>query len=865
MQGSALVEAPVRSDAGRTLHAFAFVSGAAALVYEVAWTKLLSLTFGSSTLAVSASVAGFMGGMGVGAWLYHRAARSGRNALRTYAWLELGIALAAVVLTLWLEQLPAQMALLFRALAQSDAQAMSGGLATALRLGSVLALVLGPTALMGATYPALCAVAIGSRDALDRHLGALYGWNTVGAAFGGLVAGIALIPAVGLRHGIAVGVALNVAVGLAAFALSRSHAGSDPPVGEEADAIASSLPPFACALALFVSGFATLAYEIVWFRVFRAIGGNSTYAFTIVLVTFLVGLGVGALALRPALRRAAPEVLLAVVQLGIASAASIAMLLAALLLAGVLGLDVTFEMREVRELAWPLRLALHGGVALVLMLPATLLMGLSFPLASRMFVGSAGLARVGERVGTAVLLANAGSIAGSILAATWLLPTLGSMQSSRAIAATNVALGLLVAHFAPGSRAQRLRWTAPLALGALAFTASVPERIPYQRSALGGLPARVVFEEEGDLATVRVSEAIENPRLRGMSIDNVTIGASAGWSYPIYSKQVLIAHLPMWLEPRIRSALQIGLGSASTLDALARHGELERIECVEISAAVVRGSRYFEESRALADPRVRVAVEDAVHYLLRTPQRYDLIVADGKQSDDFGGTAKMMSAELYALALDRLSAHGLFVQWVPIGNGVDEFRTIVRTLASVFPELAVFYDPPTSAIFVAGREPLSGRARMPVATARARMREDLGRLGFADPLDLRFEWLADRAALAEAVGPGPLSTWDHSRIEFASYRADRREQGPLGFAAASNLDWLLEAGARAAARAPSDLVPSEPAVARAHAHVRRAYVELLRADRATALAQLELARAQAPDDAIVARAQRRIAQPLEGR
>ncbi|MCA9512085.1 MAG: fused MFS/spermidine synthase, partial [Myxococcales bacterium] len=583
--------------------------------------------------------------------------------------------------------------------------------------------------------------------------------------------------------------------------------GSGAPAAGE-DAIASALSPLACGAVLFASGFATLAYEIVWFRVFRSIGGNSTYAFTIVLVTFLLGLGTGALGLRPALRRAAPEQVLALVQLLVATTASLAMLGAALVIDDGVGLAITFEQRWVRELAWPARLALHGGAALALMLPATLLMGLSFPLASRMFVGSGGLARVDERVGLAVLLANAGSIAGSIVAATVLLPTLGSMASSRAIACVNLAIGLVVAHAAPGSRGERLRWVAPLAIAGVCFAALVPSALPYRQSALGGLPTRVLFTEEGDLATVRVSESVENPRLRGMSIDGVTIGASAGWSYPIYSKQVLIAHLPMWLEPRIRTALQIGLGSASTLDALSRHPDLERIECVEISAAVVRGSAFFEESRVLADPRVHVAVEDAIHWLLRTPARYDLIVADGKQNDDFSGTAKMMSRELYALALDRLTDDGLFVQWVPIGNGVDELRAIVRTQATVFPHLDVFYDPPTSAIFVGSRRPLAGRERMPAAQARARMGRDLAALGLADPTDVRLEWLADREALVRAVGDGPLNTWDHAIVEFASYRADRRQQGALGYAAASNLAWLLDASADARARAPRDLVPA---------------------------------------------------------
>ena len=111
----------------------------------------------------------------------------------------------------------------------------------------------------------------------------------------------------------------------------------------------------------------------------------------------------------------------------------------------------------------------------------------------------------------------------------------------------------------------------------------------------------------------------------------------------------------MWLEPRTRNVIQIGLGSASTLETLTRYPSLERIDAVEINAAVVRGAEFFDESRALSDPRVTVHVEDAIHYLLSTETTYDLIIADGKQNSDFSGNGKMLSLELYQLARERLS------------------------------------------------------------------------------------------------------------------------------------------------------------------------------------------------------------------
>ena len=181
------------------LYGLAFFSGAAALAYEVSWTKWLSLSFGSSTLGASTAVAGFMGGMGIGAWAYHRVQSRVSSPLRLYAALELAIAVSAVALTFVLERLPPVFAILLKSLPESGE-----GVAVLVRILGALAILLLPTALMGATYPALCSVAISNRDGLDRHLGSLYGWNTIGAAVGGLVAGILLIPALGLNGAIAI-------------------------------------------------------------------------------------------------------------------------------------------------------------------------------------------------------------------------------------------------------------------------------------------------------------------------------------------------------------------------------------------------------------------------------------------------------------------------------------------------------------------------------------------------------------------------------------------------------------------------------------------------------------------------------------
>ncbi|MFP6655021.1 MAG: fused MFS/spermidine synthase [Myxococcota bacterium] len=832
------------------LYILAFFSGAAALAYEVSWTKWLSLSFGSSTLGASATVAGFMGGMGIGAWAYHRVQARVSSPLRLYAALEIAIAISAIGITFLLERFPPIFAAVMSSLPEAGV-----GVVVFVRIVGALVVLLLPTALIGATYPALCSVAISNRETLDRNLGSLYGWNTIGAAAGGLVAGIILIPALGLNGAVGVGIALNLAVGVAALLLDLqrgSVATSSPGEAAPEESLPSRLPRAVTGAVLFVSGFATLAYEIVWFRAFRPIAGNSTFAFTIILVTFLLGLGFGGLALRRAVARNNPERMLALVQLGIALSAAIGISLLAYFLSTETGKTFFILHESVRSMTWYMRLLMHGGLALTMMLPATLLMGLSFPLASRLYLGDA--SHVGQRVGAAVLLANLGSIVGSIGAATLLLPFFGSMGSTRLLVGVNVVLALTVAHYASGSRRERLRWVGPAVIAVILFTALIPRTLPMTHNGLGRIPSKIVFEEEGELATVRVSESLETPSIRGMSIDGATIGVSAGWHFSIYSKQVLLAHLPMWLEPRIQNVLQIGLGSASTLDTLTEYPTLKKIESVEINAAVVRGAEFFEESRAFSDPRVTVHVEDAIHYLLSGDTPYDLIISDGKQNPDFSGNAKMLSQELYRLANNRLTEQGIFVQWISTKTLPEDYEVIVRTAASAFPFLNVFYELPSSTFLVGSRQPLGGRLRMAMedvspAASKSLERLQIGRLDL-----LRFSWMADRDALLEMIGPGPINRWSNSVIEFSAYRAASTDLTSVQDA--KNIRLLLDANELAVGRASADFVATDPNRREAHRLIRVALIAQKLGQTQKAGAALSRAGKLAPGDPVVLRVRR---------
>ena len=784
---------------------------------------MLALAFGSSLLSVSAVVAGFMGGMGLGAWLVYRAEQRLGRPLLLYALLEIGIGLSAALWTLGFGWLPEFFA--------RSAELLPAGLPQSLfRVSFVLFLLAVPTGLMGATYPALCAVLIRNRGDFEQRLGWIYGTNTVGAAAGALVAGLFLIPEWGLQVTVRCGNLVNFAVGAIALAGALRWRVPGVPASGAAALLPTELPRSVTGSVLLLSGLATLAYEVLWFRALRGLVGNSSFALTTALVVFLLGLGLGSLALRRVVERGQPERDLAWVQLGIAGFAAFALVGLQFLLA-----DPTlraFLGDGFRGYPWQLRLALHGGIALLLMLPATLLMGLSFPLANRLYVGD--LRQLGKGVGSAYLLSNLGSIAGSLLAVLLLLPHLGSLGGGRFLVGINLGLGAwLLLREARGGRRESL---SSLASGAL------PAVLLLLASGwLAGQEDRdsLVLRREGDLGTVEVHRADWDPERISMAIDGSVIGVSEAWGEPteqkrqpgqqlllgIYAKQVLLAHLPLALDQRLQHALQVGLGSATTLEALLLHPELERVEAIEINPWVVEASRLFPASRAYENPRAGVIVEDAVHHLLRRAEPVDLIVSDGKQDLEHAGNANLFSVEFYRLARDQLSERGLFVQWVGLGTLNSDLRSLLRSMGAVFPHVNAFLTGPSTLLLVASEQSLTDRPRGPEEHfATGEVADQLRVAEVRSGAELRWSWLAGRDALLAAAGPGPLNTWDRPVIAFDTYRATKLE---LQAANAINLAMLLRAGAGAEPAEESDLVPADANRRRATEVARSAWLAFL--------------------------------------
>ena len=575
------------------------LSGVSALLYQFVWIRLFSHLLGGTSLAISTVLAAFMGGLAIGSRLFGNRADAVARPLRLYAFLEIGIAVVGgAVPFLILAARPIYVALV----ADSGVLAVS-----AVRIGLAAVLVLPATILMGGTLPVLSRHVVRERDRIGRGLGLLYAANTLGAVAGSFLAGFVLIEALGLVACTAAAAGLNLVIGIVMLGLDRRSTDGERAVAGPGPASSPSAPtalgrglPWLFA----ASGFAALGYEIHWTRALHHFLGNSTYAYSAMLTTFLLGLSLGGwLGGQLVDRVRARDRLLGWIQIGIAGS----VVGTVVLIWGWLPGPSAEALLAPDGMGWKTYLLRRFLVAFAVMIVPTTLLGATFPIVTRLGVDDP--ARLGHGVGGLYFANTVGAILGSLAAGFLVMPWLGPKAGLLATALLSGTVGVAVFLL----RRERRFAESLAAVGAVVLLLVLA--IPVERAGAGFLSDTqdrddlVLFEAEDPIAATRVYQKPNGDR--HMSVDGHDIGGSA---IGLLRKQKVLAHLPLVLVPEARRVLAVGLGSGITLGTLARYDEVEKLTCVEIVPGVVEGAGLFREFHGdvLADPRVDVLVEDGI-------------------------------------------------------------------------------------------------------------------------------------------------------------------------------------------------------------------------------------------------------------
>jgi spermidine synthase len=760
------------------LLALFFASGVCALVYEVVWIRILSLTLSITVYALTTVLCAFMAGLAVGAGFGSRIADRVRHPLRAFGIAELGIAASGLAVPpllfgmgpafLWLH----------------GAVGGDGPLFFAGRFLLAFAILLVPATLMGVTLPLLSRAFVDRLDEVGSRAGLLYGVNTFGAVVGCVLAGFVFVPLLGLRTSSALAASLNVAVGVGAFAVASRFAREPAP--REARA-AAPLPGHArlAVLAFGVSGFTAMGYEVLWSRALIHFTHNSTYAYTAMLATFLTGLSIGsAVCSRFADRSRLPLLGLAAVQLAVGASVIAA-----------LRIYMTFEHlvpalgdRLGGLASWSRVVALIFSEAALTMLATTLLLGAMFPFVARAVVDS--LDVVGRRIGVAYVVNTLGSIAGAALVGFVVLPALGVRGAFLALVLVNLALGAVLALAGAPRRAGLALAGLAAAAGALAF-AWIPARVFERPFAERFGTLRMYREEVTD--TVMVTEAEDGSRVIRYADGRGTAGTIT------LPEDRTYAHIPMLLHRDPKRVLQIGFGVGHTLSSVAQY-PIESITCVELSPGVVEAAPWFRETNrdVLEDPRVRLVINDGRNFLTTSRERYDVIRLDPPELHT-AGVVNLYTREFYELARDHLAPGGVFSIWVNnVMTPEDALWMLVRTIQDVFPYVSVWHGPAMFSWVINGS--LTPHAP-DVALLEERFADpavgrDLATIPMRDPYHFLSHFVGSGEQLEPMWRDMPLVEDDHTRLDFTVPRSKDSYFGIANYNTGGWLIQLMEPGAQ---------------------------------------------------------------------
>ena len=760
-----------------------FLSGAASLVYEIAWVRRLALVFGSSTLAASTALAALMGGLALGAYVVGRYADSHADrALRVYGALEIGIAAFGVAAPVVFQAVAA----LYLPLAPRLESSPQAFLAVQFLLAGAALLL--PAAMMGGTLPLLARAVTASTDDLPRRIGVLYAVNTLGAALGAAAATYSLLPLAGLRAAELGAAASSAGAGLAALAIGRRLlADAEPePVGEAAAAApertAAAPAPFAPASRILLagvalSGFAAMACEVAWSRVLALVLGSSVYSFGLTVLVFLIGLALGGAAFERLVRRGvAPITVFAGAEASAAAAIAVAVLLVprlpSLFLHGFPAVRASFSMLQ----AWDFLLAC------LVVLPSAVLFGAALPAA--VAATSPPLSRVGLGVGRVVSANTLGTVAGAWAAGFLLVPRVGLKTTLAAAAAACAAAALGALRHLPSRRPRR-----PLAAAAvLGFLAalSVP-RWPTNLMTMGvsfyaaswpspdaflavARTREVLFYKDGVHTTLAVTRS-------GASRYYTSNGKTdASTDRGDMANQIYLGQLPMLLHPNPQDVFVLGLGTGVSAAAVARYPAVRSIEIADIEPAARQAAGLFiEENRnVLGDPRVRLVVADGRNRLAAGPAAYDVIISD--PSDVWvAGVGNLLTQEFYEIARKRLKRGGLMVQWLHTYSlPPDELRLIAATFRFVFRHASLWRPNRGDIVLVGSADPVVWDWPRLIERWQKTpgVSEDLQALGIWHPLAFFAAFVCDEEELGTfARGVTRTHRDDRPIIEYFSPRA----------------------------------------------------------------------------------------------
>ena len=787
-----------------------FLSGASSLIYQVIWTRQMVFVFGSSTFASATVLSSFMGGLALGSFVAGKYADKMRNPFIVYGILEGIIGLWALAAPFMFDAaLPLYKAFYL----QMHLQILPFSI---LRFLVVALILLVPTACMGATLPILSRFITNSLKVVGERVGTLYAINTLGAVFGATAGGFYLIPEFGLSVATMAAAGTNVLLTVIVVALSKSWASfASPPVAplsgddksEDAKSAPLALPKPALytVIAFGISGAIAMVYEVAWTRALLLVIGSTTYAFSIMLSTFLLGIFLGSfVASRLADKVKDPVFWFGLLQvlLGIAGVVSIVMF-TYLPYWNILANHQNYYNPQV---GMAVRFLLAGAV----LVPVTIFLGATFPLAVKSC--SLELERIGNSVGTLYSVNTLGAIIGSFAGGFIIIPALGGEQTLITCAMANAMLGAgLLLSGVEGHKVAKIL-SSVVAVGLLVWTAQQPKvwnlyMLTSSQKVRRGMNfvnkedpvqpfgewAKVVesafdilFFKDGLCANVAVVQFKDKQK---SLFTNGHIDASDGTTD--MPTQVLLPAIPLFLKPGATDVADVGWGSGCTM-GYALLFPIKNMVCAEIEPAVIETSKFFHDVNLAPekDSRLRIEYNDGRNFLLATDEKFDVITSEPSNPWQ-AGVCNLYTQQYFQVCHDRLKPGGVFTMWWQCNEvSSNNLLRVFKALKGAFKHLCIFQTFPGDIAAVASDEPIKINIKSIEAALAAspKLREKMAQYGgIAVGEDLPLKVLMADDAIDKLIANVPANTDDRNYIEFDVAKTYEQKNYSL-----ENAKWFVE-------------------------------------------------------------------------
>ncbi len=755
---------------------FFFLTGLTGLAYELVWIRLLILAFGSTQFAVTTVLVTFMAGLALGSFIFGRFVDKYHSPLKVYAGIEilLGIycILSPLVFSLVRE--------IYLFTSPSTAAGVHAGFEASQFMLSFLALIV-PTTLMGGTLPVLVKYLASASGRVGFHTAVPYSVNTLGAVTGCLFTGFFALYVLGVKTTVYTAGAIDILVGALVYFIYGSI--KSAPVLRAVPRLESALSResslnLIIIISFAVSGFASLSYETLWTRVFSLVIGSSIYAFTVMLATFLVGIGAGSILFAPLVDRMKKPVAWFAILEAVIGGVSLVSIFAYRELPFVF-----FSLKESFSEQFWLFLFIQFLLCAAIMIIPTLCMGAIFPLVGRIYTKN--LSTVGRNIGDIYFFNTAGSIFGAFAGGFILIPYIGVQNGVIITAALNLVIAAVLTWRSGLSPSFKKGFTGALGAFFIIVTIFIPpwEKMvmtmgfyvnPVEGKAVeeikGGTHRdRLVYYKEGVNAIVTVRKGGENEgtvsyQANGKQEARSVNGApSVAWS--------ILGHIPLLMHPgKPENALVIGLGSGITLGAMQSH-PLDSFDVVELEPAVVEASRFFKEANndALGDKRVKLHVTDGRSFLFSERQKYDVIVS-GVSDPWITGVSNLFTYEYFEELGNKVKDDGVVALWFQNYRITPkELKIGLNTFASVFPHVSVWfhYTDTLDLVVIGSKKPhgfdmkkLSERLEHPpVKTA-------LSRVNIHGPYEVLDLFLIGNDDIRSYMGSPRLNTDERPILEF---------------------------------------------------------------------------------------------------